>query len=410
MQKKDLALYNLPDAPGVYLFKKGRQVLYVGKATSLRDRVRSYFDDDLIVTRGARIVDMVTRANRLSFETTPTVLEALVREAALIKKYQPPANVEGKDDKSFLYTAITREKWPRVLLVRGKELDEKRTTAHGAPLAHLFGPFPSGPQLRAALRIIRRIFPFYDTAKPITAPSKHVRAKIEFNRQIGYYPRAQDNTAYRRTIRRIALLLSGRVGDLRRTLLRDMNRAAKEERFEDAAEIRRELFALDHVQDVALIKEEGTPFARAVRIEGYDTAHLVGTYTVAVMVVLENGILQKREYRTFRIRGAGNDDIASLTQVLSRRLGHPEWPLPRAFVVDGGATHKRAAEKVLRTAGIAIPVVAVVKNEKHQPREVIGAARAGIAEADAILVNTEAHRFALTRHRAARRLRSGRRQ
>ncbi|MBU6388756.1 nucleotide excision repair endonuclease, partial [Patescibacteria group bacterium] len=102
MQRSDLQKSNLPDAPGVYLFKQGRKVLYVGKATSLRDRVRSYFDDDLIATRGPRIVDMVTKADRIAYEATPTVLEALVREAALIKKYLPKANVEGKDDKSFL--------------------------------------------------------------------------------------------------------------------------------------------------------------------------------------------------------------------------------------------------------------------------------------------------------------------
>src|SRR3989344_9108168 len=123
MQKSDLQKHNLPDVPGVYLFKQGRKVLYVGKATSLRDRARSYFDNDLIATRGPRVVDMVTRADRIVFETTPTVLEALVREAALIKKYVPRANVEGKDDKTFLYAVITKEDIPRVLVVRGKDID-----------------------------------------------------------------------------------------------------------------------------------------------------------------------------------------------------------------------------------------------------------------------------------------------
>ena len=119
MQKSDLRKLNLPDVPGVYLFKQGRKVLYVGKATSLRDRVHSYFDDDLIATRGPRVVDMVTKANRIAFETTPTVLEALVREAALIKKYRPSANVDGKDDKTFLYVVITKEAILRVLAARG---------------------------------------------------------------------------------------------------------------------------------------------------------------------------------------------------------------------------------------------------------------------------------------------------
>ncbi len=125
MQKSELHKLNLPDVPGVYLFKKGRQILYVGKATSLRDRVRSYFDDDLIATRGPRVVDMVTKATGIIYHTTPTVLEALVREAALIKKYLPSANVDGKDDKTFLYAVIIKEEIPRVLVVRGKDIDFK---------------------------------------------------------------------------------------------------------------------------------------------------------------------------------------------------------------------------------------------------------------------------------------------
>src|SRR3954466_7163108 len=134
MERADLKKFGLPDSPGVYLFKKGRKILYVGKATSLRDRVRSYFDDDLIATRGPRIVDMVTQADGLMHETTPTVLEALVREAALIREHNPPANAMGKDDKTFLYSVITDEEIPRVLPIRGKELDFKTKEILGAPV------------------------------------------------------------------------------------------------------------------------------------------------------------------------------------------------------------------------------------------------------------------------------------
>ncbi len=402
MQRSDLAKPDLPDVPGVYLFKKGREILYVGKATSLRDRVRSYFDDDLIATRGPRIVDMVTRADRVAFEPAPTVLEALVREAALIKKYQPKANVEGKDDKTFLYAVITKEEWPRVLTVRGKDLSESRTHAQGVVLAKVYGPFPSGPQLREALRLIRKIFPFYDTPKPVTTKSKHVHAKIEFNRQIEQYPKELNKVAYRHTVRNVALLLSGRGKELRRTLARDMKKAADEERFEDAAGARRELYALDHVQDVSLIKEEHTEMGET-RIEAYDTAHLSGTNAIGVMVVIASGVPEKKSYRTFKIRGVQkNDDIASLREVLSRRLAHPEWSLPDAIVVDGGKTQKKTAESVLAEMNMKIAVTAVVKDERHRPREIIGARAAGISEADAVLANAEAHRFSLAKHRLAR--------
>lgn len=448
MQKSDLQRYNLPDTPGVYLFRRGRTILYVGKATSLRDRVRSYFDDDLIATRGPRVVDMVTKADRLAHEPTPTVLEALVREAALIKKYHPPANAEGKDDSTFLYVVITREDIPRVLIVRGKGLAQTQgargkgqmqgipgpytpdLTPDGTKIRAVYGPFPSGAQLRDGLRLIRRIFPFFDTAKPLdfargkpVAKNKHHSAQIEFNTQIGQYPKNVRFTlsssivqnkvnlkTYRKSIRKVELLLSGRGKELRRMLERDMRQAAREERFEDAARARRELFALDHIQDVSLIKDEHrhpknvsieTNFG--CRIEAYDIAHLGGTNAIGVMAVVEDGAPSKKEYRTFRIRGVvKNDDIASLKEILSRRLNHPEWPLPKAIVVDGGKTHKKAAESVLAGAGINIPVIAVVKDERHRPREVIGARHAGISEADAVLANSEAHRFALSRHRRAR--------
>lgn len=407
MERNHPSIAKLPDYPGVYLFKQGRRVLYVGKATSLRDRVRSYFDDDLIATRGPRIVDMVTKADRIAFETRPTVLEALVREAALIKKYMPHANVDGKDDKTFLYAVITDEEIPRVLAVRGSNIDFEKGKVESIKYKGLYGPFPSGAQLREGLRLIRRIFPFFDTPKPVGAKSKHQKAKIEFNTQIGQYPRAFDAKEYRRTIRKVALFLSGRGKELRIALEKEMKQAAREERFEDAAAARRELFALDHIQDVSLIKDENSPSTgpgrSSLRIEAYDTAHLSGTNAIGVMTVVVDGAPVKKEYRSFNIRGVKkNDDIASLKEILSRRFGHPEWPFPSAIVVDGGKAQKKAAETVLKEMETSVPVAAVVKDEKHRPREVIGARIAGVSEADAVLANAEAHRFSLSRHRYAR--------
>src|SRR3989344_4198126 len=336
MQKNELQKYNLPDVPGVYLFKQGRKVLYVGKATSLRDRVRSYFDDDLIATRGPRVVDMVTKADRVAHEPTPTVLEALVRETALIKKYHPPANSDGKDYSTFLYAVITKEEIPRVLVIRGKDIDFKNKKSRGDTLRAIYGPFPSGTQLREGLRLIRRIFPFFDTAKPVGTKSKHHHAHIEFNTQIKQYPRTFNAKEYRRTIRNVMLFLSGRGKELRRRLEKEMQEAAREERFEDASTAKRELFALNHIQDVSLIKDENrypnnTAIAgnRGYRVEAYDTAHLSGTNAIGVMTVLVDGAPVKKEYRTFRIKGVKkNDDIASLREILTRRLNHPEWQYP----------------------------------------------------------------------------------
>lgn len=116
----------LPDAPGVYFFKDARgKILYVGKATSLRNRVRSYFKGDLIETRGPLLIKMMEAATRVDFLQTDSVLEALILEASLIKKHLPFHNTAGKDDKTYNFVLITKEKFPRVLVMRGKEIEKK---------------------------------------------------------------------------------------------------------------------------------------------------------------------------------------------------------------------------------------------------------------------------------------------
>jgi excinuclease UvrABC nuclease subunit len=122
MQRQDLDNFKLPDGPGIYRFKEGNRILYIGKAASLRDRVRSYFSSNLPVSRAAPIVEMVGRADSVSWQVTDSVLEALILEANLIKRHQPEYNVASKDNKSFNYLVITKEDFPRVLPVRGRKL------------------------------------------------------------------------------------------------------------------------------------------------------------------------------------------------------------------------------------------------------------------------------------------------
>lgn len=408
MQLRDLDLRSLPDSPGVYFFidTKGR-VLYVGKATSLRSRVRSYFSNDLISTRGPRIVDMVTRACAVTYEATDSVLEALLLESVYIKKFQPIANTDGKDGKSFAYVVITREMYPRVLVVRGRELEikfPKRT------ITHSFGPFPHGGQLKEALRLIKKIFPFFDTKRPVTDERAHHRRNIIFNQQLGIYPRLEAQSenahaAYMKTIKHIVLLFKGKKKQLIRALEQDMHRAASQQAFEVAASIKRQLFALQHIQDVSLIREDRSK-STMTRIEAYDIAHLHGGDMVGVMTVVEDGEIAPNEYRKFTIRTVtGANDTAALREVIERRLGHDEWRMPTLVVMDGGLAQKRVAERTLAQYGVAIPVVSVVKDERHRPRDVLGSKKyVEPYEQDIVLANSEAHRFALRFHRAKRRL------
>lgn len=407
MQRSDLVKSELPDEPGVYTFKKGRKILYIGKATSLRDRVRSYFAPDLAATRGAHIVVMVSEADSLAWETTSSVLEALILEANLIKRHMPPYNAASKDNKSFNYLVITKEPYPKVLVVRGRELYQKWKDSD---IKHLYGPFPQGLALQDAMKLVRKIFPYRDAKCTPCADQKRKAGhacRPCFNRQIGLCPGVcsgeMSKEEYALQIKNICTLFSGNFKGLKRELTKQMKEAAKAEHFERAAMLRRQCAALEHIKDVSLIKEERVSAGGGARIEAFDVAHTSGTETVAVMTVVNSGEAYKAAYRMFKIRGAGNDDVAALTEALERRLTHPEWPLPRAFAVDGGIAQLRAAERVLKKAGVSIPVVGVVKNERHQPERLIGDRHIAEAyEKDVLIANREAHRFAITWHRKRR--------
>ena len=405
MKREELKRFKLPDEPGVYIFRKGKKILYIGKATSLRDRVRSYFSSDLVKGRGERIVGMVAEASSVAHTTTNSILEALILEANLIKRHQPPYNVDEKDNKSFNYIVITKENFPRVLIVRGRELYQNWDTAD---ISKTFGPFPHGGQLQEALRVIRKIFPFRDAKCTPCGEGKNKACRPCFNRQIGLCPGVctgeMQKKEYAQRVKHISQFLSGNFKGLKRTLAREMKIAAASEEFEEATQLRRQIHALEHIRDVSLIKDEHrVALGGGVRIEAYDVAHTSGIETVGVMTVVHGGEAVKAAYRKFKIKTATNDDVASLKEVLTRRLNHAEWPLPRVFVVDGGKGQMRAAQTLLRGAGIEVPVVGVVKNEFHRPERLIGDKRAiEVYEKDILLANNEAHRFAIQWHRKRR--------
>ena len=402
MKKSDLKVNRLPDAPGVYFFKDSRgSILYVGKATSLRDRVRSYFGDDLIDTRGPLLVDMVTKAKRIEFKETDSVLEALILEAHEIKTHQPKYNTKDKDDKSFNYVVITKEDFPRIFTMRGRELVDSNSK-HKA----VYGPFPQGGSLNEALKIIRKIFPFRDK-------KAGTKGNDTFYRQIGLSPDISSVDAkkeYAKTIRNIKLFFDAKKVTLLKKLEKEMMTYATKKEFEKASIIKKQIFALQHIQDVALIKSQDTHShilknVRMFRIEAYDVAHMSGGSMVGVMAVIESGEPSKKEYRKFTIKGfSSSNDTGALKEILDRRFGHPEWSAPNLIVVDGGKAQKNAAERVLKDLDLPIPVVAVVKNERHQPKDILGNKK-NIThhEVDILKANAEAHRFSISFHRNVRR-------
>jgi len=401
LKKEKLA--ELPDTPGVYFFlSPEKEILYIGKATSLRDRVRSYFSTDIQATRGPKISTMLTKATYVAYQPTDSVLEALLLESERIKEHAPIYNTDLKDNKSFNYVIITDEDFPRVLTIRGRELAEGKAPGK---ILHLFGPFPNGLQLRSALKIVRYIFPFHDKCKP-------GQGKPCFNRQIGLCPGVCTGEITRREymamIRNIVQFFEGKKAVVVKRLEREMRVRAGLLEFERANEIKKTLFALQHIQDVSLIQEQVTSDKgqgiKNIRIEAYDVAHLAGGSAVGVMTVVVNGVAEKNEYRKFRLRQeyTGNDLLA-LEEILRRRLAHPEWALPDILAVDGSFLQYGVAERILAEQKLIIPIVGIVKNERHKAERIIG--DAGIVQRytkEILLANAEAHRFAITYHRKRR--------
>ena len=379
---------------------------------------------------------MLSQFDSIQHTQTDSVLESLVLEAHLIKKHQPEANIKEKDNKSFNFVVITKEPFPRVLIVRGRELLHRvppcKNDKHIGVLyviAYSFGPFPNGSQLREGMKIVRKMFPYRDKCLPGAK-------KPCFNYQIGLCPGVcaglVGEAEYKKTIENIKTFFEGNKKKLIKNLKKQMKAFAKAKEFEKANKIKKTTFTLRHIQDIALIKDDlvqDETLHGGFRIESYDISHMSGKNVVGVMTVVENGEIKKSDYRKFKIRsvmdGVNNNfshglgifsedlrknivdgrfinDTKALSEVLSRRLAHIEWRFPDLIVVDGGVAQKNAVEKILRKNGQNIPVVSVVKDERHKPREILGDKKWLKYEREILLSNNEAHRFAIGFHKQLR--------
>jgi len=372
----------LPDVPGVYIFSVKKNILYIGRTVSLRKRVLSYFRKDL----DYRIKEMVSIAQNLKYIKTDTILEAIILEANLIKKYWPKYNVKDKDNRSFIYIVISKSNYPRPFIARQRELKKFPKNSH------IFGPYQSVSLLETALRIIRRIFP-YSTCKPFSS-------KPCFEYQIGLCPGlcigAISKQDYQKNIKNIILFLSGQKKRLFNKLKKENPRALK---------------SLKHIQDVSLIvREELSQPKEAERIEGYDISHLTGKETFGAMVVFKDGKPDKKEYRLFKIKRAPKyDDLRALEEVLERRFNHKEWQFPDLIMIDGGKPQVDFADKILKRRHLNIPIIGIskFKNDKLVfPSKTKKSIKDLAENIKTILLKTrnEAHRFSLKSSRKKRKI------
>jgi excinuclease ABC subunit C len=397
-------LKNLPDRPGVYIYKnKAGEIIYVGKAISLKRRVSSYFRK----AGDIKTEHLVSDIFDLEIRETPTAIEALILEADLIKKYRPKYNIREKDDKSFIYVAITKAKFPRPILIRAQEFK-----IQNSKFKISFGPFTSAGSLREALNILRGIFPWSECKEKQSRPCFYYGIK----KCPGVCAGKVSQSDYMKNIRNLILFFKGERKTVIKNIESEMKRLANEENFERAALLRDNLYALNHIRDISLIKKEDIfpapdsgKYNAMGRIEGYDISNISGTNAVGSMVVFINGEPEKTEYKKFKIKTVkGSNDIAMLREVLARRLQN-DWPKPEIIFVDGGRGQVAAAEDILRFFRLRIPVIGIAKGlSRKNDRFVIDKNN---AESERIVaafpdlfkrVRDEAHRFAISYHRYRR--------
>lgn len=401
-------LKTLPAEPGVYFFKDASGlIIYIGKASILKNRVRSYFQKSNLDTKTGLLRQEIAD---FSWTVVGSEAEALFLESELIKRYRPKYNIDWKDEKNFTYVRIPmRDEYPAVTLVR-RPMDDA---------AKYFGPFTSSIQLKRALRALRKIFPYVVHAK---LPP---RACLDFS--LGLCPGPEENAitsaAYKRNLRRLILFLSGQETKLVKTIESQMVRSAKKKDFEEALISRNQLQSLrglsrqiifgdqerfDVSADLAL-----AGLARLLqlpappkRIEAYDISHMQGSDNVASMVVFVSGLPARGEYRKFRMRQDINDDFLHMREVIDRRLGKlgdKGWPpAPDLILIDGGKGQLAAGLFSMENRGVDIPTIGLAKRQEEIIRpEPLPAIILPLSSPVLQLlqrIRDEAHRFAVTYH------------
>jgi len=357
------------------------EIIYIGKATSLKERVRSYFSSylpDKTRLQMTEVADIV-------YQETDSPLEALLLESRLIKKYLPKFNIKERDDKSRIYVHITREKFPRIHFLRETDLHEIKEKS-----PTLYGPFNSARSIIEALELIRRVIPFRSCN---LMPKK----KCLYG-YIGLCEVPCENliseTEYKKRIRAIRDFFEGKKIRVLGSLKRDLKATVKSLEFEKAAKIRDHIFALEHMKQMFVIKNEQTiPFFR--RIEGYDISNISGAYATGSMVVFVDGMSEKSEYRKFKIKNVkGANDTAMMREILRRRFQN-DWKHPDLILVDGGRGQVNAALSVVRGFNLNIPVIGLAKGPDRKKDELITSQTLPRAEISLFKeVRDEAHRFA----------------
>lgn len=412
-------LKTLPSSPGVYFHKnQSGEVIYVGKAAVLKNRVRQYFQN---TEKDPKTAALVAEIYDTDWIVVDTEMDALFLESEMIKRYKPKWNILLRDDKTVSYVRIDmKSEVPYVSMTRQPQ-DDKAT---------YIGPFYAKNTIATALRILRKVFPYYD---------KPYDGKKTLNTDLGLTPGIEIGKStpveYKKNLRKLIRYLEGNRQKLIGEIEKEMKKASALGEYEQAAELRNQYFGLkglrkkivfsdkeflDISSDQALIQlqkilELPEP---PRRIEGYDISHEQGTNVVASMVVFINGASDRSEYRKFKLRHQKNDDAANMREVIERRLKHQEWDFPDLVILDGAEGQISAVIDLLtdmnipvigrnksgdhtKNANTVVVIPNKVSNQLSFRHEVLPPS-SHVAKLIA-RIDEEAHRFAITYHRLLKR-------
>ncbi len=429
--KKD-SISKFPQKPGVYVFKKNKDFLYIGKAINLRKRANSHFQK-----ANYRDNLFINQVKTIGYIETSSEIEALILEANLIKKYRPKYNIVWKDNKNYFYVGITKAKLPQVFWthqLKTKGVKEK---------VMFIGPFVDGSAIKSTLKVLRRVFPYYSVKKH----SKTLCPWCHLDLCPGPNPNKKE---YQKNIKGLISVLMGNGSVVLKNLKREMKTMSKSQEFERAAKIRDQVFALEKILENARLpmfktvnikrqieftvpeivsrktkqktllcwKKTESELKKILktkrnisRIEAYDVSNICGKFATGSMVVFLKGKSKKGLYRRFKIKISGKpNDTAMIREILRRRFKHSEWTFPDLVLIDGGKSQLNAALLVKKEESIAKKIIITSIAKKHNqlyvenyqeplllknlPREIFNLV---------LQLRDESHRFAIAYHKKLRK-------
>jgi excinuclease ABC subunit C len=423
MKKLKQKIKNFPTTPGIYIFKNAdEEIIYVGKASSLRNRVRSYFQKKDKKNKTAREVfrpveEMIDQVSDIDYKKTDSALEAIILEAEYIKKYQPKYNVLGKDNKSWNFIVTTNDQYPTVDTIRQHQYQQLSEQEQEEKFEEVFGPYPR-LNTKETLKILRKLFNYSDCQ---TKQKEHLKEDkpclyYQMGECLGVCTGEISPEEYnQKVIKPLKKFLSGGKSELVDQLEQEMQQASGNKEFEEAARIRDQIEALQKIHDVALIDKDFIKGAMSInqldisRIEGYDISNLGKTGVVGSMIVFRNEKPEKSQYRKFKIKDVeGQSDVDSLKEVIERRAKYIGEETnfaqddPDLILVDGGQAQVNSVREVLQNREVKIPVMGIAKGPDRDKNELI---MEGLPpklikwikdhKKTLVQVRDEAHRFAL---------------